>query len=292
MLARFFLVVSIAWGVASAERIPSDVVKREPDYIPSPSECKKFDICDLKRVIFRKAEVYSPPIEEVVGEEVYQTTVYAGYVTESIGAIPKYLFVQFVRGCQFVSRKFPDGEVWTGFNILRKHMDAPEGLVPFLHTEWTIDSVDSDPALSSNQPESSDRHYFLQWTQKPEIWNHDLSQGNLYGEIKPKVPHVFVTDFPTPALRDVDGWVWNSSLEFRTCLYKASDVPSRTKSDNVDFATPIVCYAWSQQYVYNHQSLAWERPTAIVEECKRPLREEELRVFEEIRYYRAPKTAE
>jgi hypothetical protein len=59
-----------------------------------------------------------------------------------------------------------------------------------------------------------------------------------------------MADYPAGAFVTGTG-VKNVSLEFKTCIYKASDVPAETRRDNTDFAKPINCFGWQNVYVYD-----------------------------------------
>lgn len=256
---------------------------REEVYTPSKEECRKSDTCDLKQVIFRVQDIFMPK-EDKDDIALYWTKMYASYVTNALSSIEKYAFVQFIRGCVFTSEMLPGGEVVTHLNVIRRHMDTPEEPTLFRHLDWVIDSEDADPVYSSGPGLSGNRHFFLQWTTPPGDWDPDLAQGNLYGEERPKLPQVYVTDFPMPARHDPDGSVRNSSLEFRVCLYKTADVPLATRGSDINFAAPIRCFEWNQSFVYNHEKNSWERPTGVVAECKRPFTKEEEKQLEALKY--------
>lgn len=276
--------------VSALPAIPSETKRtpgytREEIYTPPKEECEKFDICDLKLVILRTQDEVVSKIDEG-GIDIYGTKMYASYVTDALSGIEKYAFVQFIRGCQFVSQLLPSGEVENYPNILRPYMDTPEGLALFRHPDWAIDSEHADPIQSSDPSLSDNRHFLLQWTTPPGAWNPDISQGNLYGEKRPKFPRVYVTDSPFSAVRYPDELVRNSSLEFRICLYKTADVPRVTSGNNIGFAVPIKCFEWDQSFVYNYGKKSWERPVGVVAECKRPLTKEEEAQSEVFKYLR------
>ena len=73
---------------------------------------------------------------------------------------------------------------------------------------------------------------------------------NSTGTEKPKFPIVYMTDYPAGAFVTGTG-VRNAALEFQTCIYKASEVPSETRRDDINFAKPIACLEWQNVYVYD-----------------------------------------
>ncbi len=133
------------------------------------------------------------------------------YETDSVDALEKYAIVQFVKGCVFDSSKNPAGKITRNLSYV----------VPsFGERRW-------------NKPGSYDQE-----TQK------------YYGAEKPTIPVVYLTDHPAGAFVTGTG-VKNASLEFKTCIYKAIDVPTETRRDNIGFAKPITCFEWQNAYVYD-----------------------------------------
>ena len=59
-----------------------------------------------------------------------------------------------------------------------------------------------------------------------------------------------MTDYPAGAFVTGNG-VKTTALQFKTCIYKASEVPAKTVRDNVNFATPIHCFEWQNIYVFD-----------------------------------------
>ena len=56
--------------------------------------------------------------------------------------------------------------------------------------------------------------------------------------------------------------VKNAALQFKTCIYKASDVPTATRRDNIKFAKPITCFEWQNVYVYDFDKARFETQLA------------------------------
>jgi hypothetical protein len=59
-----------------------------------------------------------------------------------------------------------------------------------------------------------------------------------------------MADYPHGAFVTGAG-VKNAALEFKTCIYKATDVPRETRRDDIAFARPITCFEWQNIYVYD-----------------------------------------
>ncbi|HEY9585086.1 MAG TPA: hypothetical protein VJJ02_00640 [Candidatus Paceibacterota bacterium] len=275
LLVSLLLVIwsSVLFAAKKQEKVPS--YAREEVYVPSKENCEERDTCDLEKVVFRLKEVYLPK-EGKYDIELGWTRMYASYVTTSVGKIEKYLFVQFIRGSIFTSEMLPEGKVVKHFSVVRRHIDTPEGKILFRHPDWVVDKDRGpDPSMSADSTNPGDRHFFLEWSNTPAVWDSDRSQGNLYGEKKPTFPQVYVTDSPEAAAVFPTGIVRNTSLEFRTCLYRAIDVPLSVPKGSINFAVPIKCFEWAQSFVYDHAKQSWDHPVGVIDEYRRPLTPEE-----------------
>jgi hypothetical protein len=91
--------------------------------------------------------------------------------------------------------------------------------------------------------------------------------------VKPQAPVVYMSDYPAGAFIAGSG-IRNVALEFKTCIYKAGDVPSVTRREEISFAKPIHCFEWQNVYVYDFENAkfqtnlasvpTWEEPTPAV----------------------------
>jgi hypothetical protein len=108
-----------------------------------------------------------------------------------------------------------------------------------------IDSQDTDPAYNSD-PEYG-RFYLLRWNQPG---SYDERTQNYYGIEKPKIPVAYMADYPAGAFVTATG-VRNVALEYKTCVFKAGDVPTETRREDMHFAKPITCFEWQNVYVYD-----------------------------------------
>ena len=223
-------------------------------------ECRSTDTCDLKRFTLTTS-AYEAWFSDDPHEPTYGNGAIMEYETDSVAALEKYAIVQFKKGCVFYSSENREGKI--SRNVGDTTPSFGEN-VPFCFPEWVIDSQDTDPAYNSD-PEHG-RFYLLRWNRRG---SHDSRTEKYYGVEKPKIPVVYMADYPAGAFVSESG-VKNVALEFNTCLYKASDVPAETRRDNVAFAKPIRCFEWQNVYVYDfaagrfHSDLAsvptWQEP--------------------------------
>jgi len=204
-------------------------------------DCRSTETCDLKRFTLTTS-VYEVWFSDDPKYPTYGNGVIMEYATDSVDALEKYAIVQFKKGCVFYSSKNREGK------INRSMGDTVPSFgedIPFCFPEWVIDSHDTDPAYNSD-PEYG-RFYLLRWN-KPG--SYDDRTERYYGAEKPKIPVVYMADYPAGAFVTGTG-VKNVALEFNTCIYKASDVPAETRRDNIAFAKPITCFEWQNVYVYD-----------------------------------------
>lgn len=275
---------------------PVTVLRRERTVVPIKN-CEAKNICDLKQLIFI-VEDYKVGIPQDPDGYHFGTRVFAGYETATFDTLEKYVFVQFIRGSVYYSRRNDK----TGAVELRPPIGGISTKsfgwwIEFTYPLWTIDSDILDPNYYGE--EGSPRHYLYEWwdegvldkdpymvskerfmryrtekkkSKKFEPRMIELSefigvpdrQGNLYGEKTPSRPALFVRDSPDQAWIIGDGIVKNVSLEFKMCLFKAIDVPTQTTRDNINFAEPIYCFPWRSSFVYNHELKKFESPQDVI----------------------------
>ncbi len=266
----------------------SEISLKRDGYVftPSPRDCVTRDICDLKEVVFRIEQFRLPPLDDEEGDiDLLGTRLYASYETTQIDQLEKYVFVQFIRGCSFFSVLRDDGTIDEHFGRARAAMFGR--LMIFRHPLWSIDSNGHDPAYSASAEFPGYRHYLAQWREPAPKWVPDDEKGDLYGETKPTVPRLFMTDLPIAAWHRPDGLAQNASFEFRTCLYKTADVPIQTEGEHdVHFEEPVVCWNWKHNFVYNHPLKHFDQPETVAPICMRPFTPEEERIE---KFLREPK---
>jgi hypothetical protein len=204
-------------------------------------DCRSTDTCDLKRFTLTTS-VYEVWFSDDPNYPTYGNGVIIEYETASVDALEKYAIVQFIKGCVFDSSKNGEGKINRNVSYIVPSFGEN---IPFCFPGWVIDSQDTDPVYNSN-PEYG-RFYSLRWN-KPG--SYEYANHKYYGAEKPKIPVVYLADYPAGAFVTGTG-VKNVALEFNTCIYKASDVPAEIRRDEIDFAKPINCFEWQNVYVYD-----------------------------------------
>ena len=205
------------------------------------SDCRSTDTCDLQRFTLTTS-VYEVWFSDDPNHPTYGNGVIMEYETASVDALEKYAIVQFKKGCVFYSSKDRQGKIERNVN------DAVPSFgenIPFCFPRWVIDSQDTDPAYNSD-PEYG-RFYLLRWNQPG---SYDERTQNYYGIEKPKIPVAYMADYPAGAFVTATG-VRNVALEYKTCVFKAGDVPAETRREDMHFAKPITCFEWQNVYVYD-----------------------------------------
>jgi hypothetical protein len=226
----------------------------------SNPDCDSTGTCDLKRFTLITS-IYEVWFSDDPLYPTYGNGVIIEYETASVDALEKYAIVQFVKGCVFDSSKNGAGKISRHLGYVVSSFGER---IPFCFPEWVIDSHDTDPAYNSD-PEYG-RFHLLRWN-KPG--SYDQRTQKYYGGEKPKIPVLYMTDYPDGAFVTGTG-VKNAALEFKTCIYKASDVPGETRRDDIHFAKPITCFEWQNVYVYDFSKGKFETDLARVPRWDEP----------------------
>ena len=223
-------------------------------------DCDATDSCDLKRFTLSTAvnEIW---FSDNPKYPTYGNGVIMEYETDSVAALETYAIVQFKKGCVFETAKTSEGKIR---RIVTDTVASFGEQIPFCFRQWVIDSQDSDPAYNSD-PDYG-RFYFLRWN-KPG--SYDNRTQRYYGAVKPKAPVVYMSDYPAGAFIAGSG-IRNVALEFKTCIYKASNVPSETRREEVDFAKPIHCFEWQNVYVYDFAKASFQTDLATIPSWPEP----------------------
>ncbi len=223
-------------------------------------DCHVTDSCDLKRFTLSKAvnEIW---FSDNADYPTYGNGVIMEYETDSVAALEKYAIVQFKKGCVFETAKTSEGKIR---RIVTDTVASFGEQIPFCFRQWVIDSQDSDPAYNSD-PDYG-RFYLLRWN-KPG--SYDNRTQKYYGVVKPQAPVVYMSDYPAGAFIAGSG-IRNVALEFKTCIYKAVDVPSVTRREEIDFAKPINCFEWQNVYVYDFAKASFQTDLATLPSWQEP----------------------
>ncbi len=233
----------------------------ETKQVFSNSNCASAGTCDLKRFTLTTS-IYEVWFSDDPNHPTYGNGVIMEYATDAVDALEKYAIVQFVKGCVFESSKNGDGKIDRNFSYVVPSFGEK---IPFCFPNWVIDSHDTDPAYNSD-PEYG-RFYLLRWN-RPGSYDHRTQK--YYGTEKPKTPVVYMTDYPDGAFVTGTG-VKNAALEFKTCIYKAADVPAETQRDDIHFAKPITCFDWQNVYVYDFAKGIFQTNLANVPRWEEPV---------------------
>ena len=173
--------------------------------------------------------------------------------------IEDFAVVQWIRGCVFSS----DSNGGKDLSISRQHFGH---IIPFKHEHWQIDSDSTDPVYSSD-PDYG-RFALLRWNSDPK--NVDAETATFYANKKPLHGVTLVTDLPASAFLGSPTQAQNTSLEFRTCLFKTSDLPRETTPDGegVDNSKALWCVEWNHRFVYDFSSHKMRKPPQIDPFCR------------------------
>jgi hypothetical protein len=234
----------------------------ETKQVFSNPDCRSTGTCDLKRFTLTTS-VYEVWFSDDPNHPTYGNGVIMEYETDSVDALEKYAIVQFKKGCVFHTSKNSEGKIDRNVGDIVPSFGEN---IPFCFPGWVIDSQDTDPAYNSD-PEYG-RFYLLRWN-KPGSYDHRTHK--FYGAEKPRIPVVYMTDYPAGAFVTGMG-VRNVGLEFNTCIYKASDVPAETRRDEIYFAKPITCFEWQNVYVYDFDKGKFQTDLAYAPRWEEPYR--------------------
>ncbi|MFA6092724.1 MAG: hypothetical protein WCU88_11855 [Elusimicrobiota bacterium] len=208
------------------------------------------------------------------GEHEYARISIMGAVIETTSpdCIRDYGVVQFIRGCVYNSRH----SVKTGalleqdFSVNRRLRGAEN--VVFNHPTYEVDQMETDPLYASFPQEAGrlDLAYVPHTPLKlrPETPSM-LSDFKAFNESNRRTflkDHpgptsvIFVSDMPLGGItyfnaQSQEVSATNSSLDFKTCVYRIQDVPVSGDPAGEDTPPenggPLQCFSWSSRYTYD-----------------------------------------
>lgn len=225
------------------------------------TDCEKTQSCTLKRVEYI-VEDYRQMIDN---DYAYGTRFSARYETEAVNHLEDYVFVQFVRGCVYWDDwgQLKNGKTPRNYVVYGSPKD-PAKTKDFKFSEWIVDDNDDgnpDPAYTSISP-ALPRHALAHWNIVPG--SVDEATQRFYGKNCPKFPELYIADWPHGVYVNKAGNAKNASLQFRTCVYKATDVPTSLSPEGPKIGEPLNCFDWNVSYLYNYAKGVYEHPDAIV----------------------------
>lgn len=224
------------------------------------TDCKRSDSCTLDKF---ELNIKNYKIK-VAADWFYGTKTMMSYNTKSIDDLEEYAIVQFMRGCYFSADKVNGNKV-KNFEFSKKSFDA---YVVNRTLEWGIDSIDKDPIY--NSPTDGDlskrRHHHYQWNEIKDSFSKKTRHQ--FGTSRPQRARLYVKDVPSASMKDSKSdYTWNSSYEFKTCIYKTKDIPETTTVDDLNFAKPIHCFDWESSFIYNYKKMKMEKIPATIKSC-------------------------
>lgn len=251
-LFLFALTTSVALG--QIERTPPRIQKI------IHKDCKATDTCDLKSFEVKTSD-YKITIPDPRGPlEQFGTKMVANYETTNKKSLEKYGIVQFMQGCQYLSRKV-DGVI-TNYPVIKREFMGKT--IPFFSKEMEIDGFTYDPLYRGAVPKELRHFYYL--SIDPTV---DYSGKDYYGVRGPVSNKLYMIDHPGIAGYYPDsGRAYNISLKFKICLYKSEDVPREVLDrTSQDFAKPLHCLEWASSHVYNYEKNKFESLPEIAPYC-------------------------
>ena len=206
------------------------------------------------------------PKEANAENSFFNTALYAWYESTGLDNLESYTYVQYLRGCVFVSQLDANMVEERGLGVTRSYFGVR---TVFVHREWQIDSDDELPMFGSSKSQPLQPHYFMEWGGNPNKFP-DRSQ-KLYGEDPPNIPRLYIRANVEPAAHVTEN-VWglsaiNHSLEFRMCLYRSKDVAGRTDK-HAFIENPIDCFSWESSFVYDFKAKKFNSPKGILPICQ------------------------
>jgi len=254
--ALLFLVCMVLIESGGAKR--SNILRRAV-FTFENKNCQKTRSCSLKRVKYI--------VEDYKDGNAYRTRFFAQYETDRVSALRDYVFVQLLRGCAYATELDIKPVVPGDDEYAEEEIHLGER-VAYHFRRWAIDSDWADPVYSSEKGQSS-RHFLSYWNVLRGSTAPETQRS--YAQGPPPFPELYIYDRPgSPVGAAVkDGFAHNVSLQFRTCIYKTRDVPTKTVSGNIRFAEPISCYDWDSSFIYNRAAKKFERHAKISPACGR-----------------------
>ncbi len=196
----------------------------------------------------------------------YMTDVAFTLRTSRVNQLRNFGVVQWIRGCQWESQ-WENGVLTKRLNIRRDHFGES---ITYQHRDWEIDSDSHDPLYTSFE---GDRFALWRWNARPA--SLEPSTATFLHHRPAPHPRVFVTDMPgAMGQRPASPYLpyrtaSNSTVEFRTCLFRMVDVPALTdrRGSNIDERKALHCFTWGSSYVWDFQAGRMTSPAQIDPVC-------------------------
>ncbi len=227
--------------------------KTEDKFIPPTGTLKSYQIQVLKKRFRMQGES--------LDRANYMTDLRIIMKTASLASIQNYGVVQFIKGCKWQSH-WDGKELTKELSLQRDHFGQS---ITFKHQDWEVDSDSHDPVYHSFR---GDRFGLWRWNSNANSFDPETATF-LYRKAAPH-PTVFFTDLPGTSFKQSDQSAINSTLDFKTCIFKLTDIPEQTdpRGSNIDLSKSLKCFEWSDHFVYDFKALKMSQPTDIDPVCR------------------------
>ena len=222
--------------------------------------CAKNGSCDLKHFKLEayKSSTIQDELDPAVKDLIYGDFMVASYETKDLSSLEDFVIVQFIHGCTFMETKV-NGVTQT---LVGSHRGFYDFDMPFIHPNWTVDTIDADPmyasipydpSLYSSIPQANWKRHAGYRIHKPNPFVSETSADQtVYQNQKPSSPILYISDYPTPSYAPADrSTISTMSLNFRTCVFKASDVPTHADPSWMGTGKEIACFDWQNANKYD-----------------------------------------
>lgn len=223
--------------------------------------------CGLKRYTLEDYELRSG----APGDRLRLTEMGAAVETTSPDCVRDYAVVQYIRGCVYHTRYSVEtgAQLEKVFDVAR-HLRGPR--VVFSHPNYEVDQMDLDPLYVADT-EEADRLALLYVPHTPLRLRAD--RASMLADLKAfddpslrtflkDLDHptalTYIADLPEGGVVSVDEdakvlSATNSSLDFKTCVYRLKDIPTRGDPAGPDAAPenggPLQCFTWQSRFTYD-----------------------------------------
>jgi hypothetical protein len=243
------LLMLISLPISAAEKLLK--VERFVDSIAADPQISSFELR-----VQHKENTYS--FSE--GKPYYLSKMVAKIATKKSEYLKEYGIVQFIRGCLFTTTKNNDGTINYSYDSTRYFFGD---IVPMIHPEWVIDSADTDPLYWSSDKNRRLANYRLD----DPMLHQEPKNRKYYDTHFTNQKAFFIRDMPTGATEFDDGHQ-NSSMQFKTCLYKLSDVPlTIAPSGEAIVGKELKCFEWQNNFIFNYEKNKYQMAKDIHPAC-------------------------
>ncbi len=250
-------VASLMIAVLHCATLKAAVYKTvQTDQLFSPTDCEQSQSCSLKqfRLLVEEATIVSSSF----GTN-YSTSAFISYKTADQAVLEDFAVVQFIRGCQFNTTA-------QGKKSLAFSREFFGEISLFKHPTWVIDSVDVDPMYNSYMGNDRSRHALYRWNEV--AGSFDPKSEKFFYVANPATAELYVKDRPGSAFFDDESAeAKNISLQFKTCIFKTTDIPRLSTPHDFTWNNALHCFDWYSSYIYNHQTHQYETLAEIDSIC-------------------------